>query len=166
MSGNSNTHPESILVVRLGAMGDVLHALPAVAALRRECPQTRFGWVIEQRWSELLVSQDEGAAAMLGGRALIDSLHTVDTRGWRKHFLSSSTWRDVGRSIGVIRAARYQLALDFQGAIKSALLAAENDARGLFVVAEVARNLEEAADALMHSGLVLRDHVMGTVAAS
>jgi uncharacterized protein Yka (UPF0111/DUF47 family) len=53
-----------------------------------------------------------------------------------------------------------------QRAIKSALLAAESDARGLFVVAEVARNLEEAADALMHSGLVLRDHVMGTVAAS
>ena len=53
-----------------------------------------------------------------------------------------------------------------QRAIKSALLAAESDARGVFVVAEVARNLEEAADALMHSGLVLRDHVMGTVAAS
>ena len=53
-----------------------------------------------------------------------------------------------------------------QRAIKSALLAEASDARGLFVVAEVARNLEEAADALMHSGLVLRDHVMGTVAAS
>jgi uncharacterized protein Yka (UPF0111/DUF47 family) len=53
-----------------------------------------------------------------------------------------------------------------QRSIKSALLAAESDARGLFVVAEVARNLEEAADALMHSGLVLRDRVMGTVAAS
>jgi len=53
-----------------------------------------------------------------------------------------------------------------QRSIKSALLAAESDARGVFVVAEVARNLEEAADALMHSGLVLREHVMGTVAAS
>jgi len=53
-----------------------------------------------------------------------------------------------------------------QRSIKSALLAADSDARGLFVVAEVARNLEEAADALMHSGLVLRDHVMGAVAAS
>ena len=50
--------------------------------------------------------------------------------------------------------------------IKSALLAAESDARGMFVAAEIARNLEEASDALMHSGLVLRDHVMGTVAAS
>ena len=49
-------------------------------------------------------------------------------------------------------------------AIKSLLLATESDSRGLFVVAEVARNLEEAADALMHSGLVLRDHVMGAVA--
>jgi uncharacterized protein Yka (UPF0111/DUF47 family) len=53
-----------------------------------------------------------------------------------------------------------------QRSIKSALLAAEGDARGMFVIAEMARNLEEAADALMHSGLVLRDHVMGAVAAS
>jgi len=53
-----------------------------------------------------------------------------------------------------------------QRSIKAALLAADSDARGLFVVAEVARNLEEAADALMHSGMVLREHVMGTVAAS
>ena len=53
-----------------------------------------------------------------------------------------------------------------QRSIKSALLASEGDARSVFVVAEVARNLEEAADALMHSGLVLREHVMGAVAAS
>ena len=53
-----------------------------------------------------------------------------------------------------------------QRSIKAALLATDSDPRGLFVVAEVARNLEEAADALMHSGLVLREHVMGTVAAS
>ena len=50
--------------------------------------------------------------------------------------------------------------------IKAALLAAESDARGMFVVAEIARNLEEASDALMHSGLVLREHVMGAVVAS
>jgi uncharacterized protein Yka (UPF0111/DUF47 family) len=53
-----------------------------------------------------------------------------------------------------------------QRSIKAALLGAQSDARGLFVVAEVARNLEEAADALMHSGMVLREHVMGTVMAS
>ncbi len=53
-----------------------------------------------------------------------------------------------------------------QRSIKAALVTTESDARGLFVVSEVARNLEEAADALMHSGLVLRAHVMGAVAAS
>jgi len=118
--------------VRLGAMGDVLHAMPAVAALRKACPGARIGWAIEQRWSELLVSQAEGAAAMLGSRPLIDALHTVDTRAWRKQLLRPATWREIRRSVGVIRAEQYDVAVDFQGAIKSALLAQASNAREVF----------------------------------
>jgi len=132
MSGNLPKHPESILVVRLGAMGDVLHAMPALAALRKACPETRVGWVIERRWSELLISQDEGAATMFGSRTLIDALHTVDTRAWRKNLFQPATWRDIRTSVGVIRAERYSVAIDFQGAIKSALLARVSDAAEIF----------------------------------
>ncbi len=42
-----------VLVVRLGAMGDVLHAMPAVAALRARLPECHIGWVIEPRWAPL-----------------------------------------------------------------------------------------------------------------
>lgn len=132
MSGYSKPHPESILIVRLGAMGDVLHAMPAVAALRKAWPQARIGWVIERRWSELLVSQDEGAAAVSGAQPLINALHTVDTRAWRKRFLWPETWRDIRRSIGVVRAEKYEVGIDFQGAIKSALLARVSDAHEIF----------------------------------
>jgi heptosyltransferase-1 len=45
---------DRLLIVRLSAMGDVIHALPAVAALREAFPQAMLGWLIEERWAELL----------------------------------------------------------------------------------------------------------------
>ena len=43
-----------ILVVRLGSMGDVIHALPAVASLKHSFPHSRLSWVIKPRWAPLL----------------------------------------------------------------------------------------------------------------
>ena len=57
MSSN-DTQPKldaaRILVIRLGAMGDVIHALPAVSALARALPQAQIDWIIEPRWAEVL----------------------------------------------------------------------------------------------------------------
>lgn len=136
MFGNLQDHPESILIVRLGAMGDVLHAMPAVAALRKACPAARIGWVIERRWSELLVGGNEGAAATIGTRPLVDAVHTVDTRAWRKRLLLAGTWREIARSVGSIRSTKYEIAVDFQGAIKSALPARFSGAKTIYGFAE------------------------------
>ena len=73
--------PKSLLVVRLGAMGDVIHTLPAVAALRNAYPEMQIGWVIEQRWAELLCAK----GAPLSGprnqsRPLIDFVHQSEGR--------------------------------------------------------------------------------------
>ena len=46
-----------VLIVRLGSMGDVLHALPAVVALRAAHPDIEIGWAIERRWTPLLTSE-------------------------------------------------------------------------------------------------------------
>ena len=46
--------PRRILVVRLGAMGDVIHALPAVARLKCSFPRARLTWAVESQWSPLL----------------------------------------------------------------------------------------------------------------
>src|SRR5438874_6621310 len=43
-----------IVIVRLGSMGDVIHTLPAATALRHAFPEATLGWVIEERWAELL----------------------------------------------------------------------------------------------------------------
>jgi len=92
-----------ILVLRLGAMGDVVAALPAVASLKHSIPHSKITWVIEPRWSPLLE-----------GNPYIDSVLFLERQtvsGLRK------AWRDL-------RAAHFDLAVDFQGLIKSALVAA------------------------------------------
>ena len=48
-----------MLIVRIGAMGDVLHAMPAVAALRERHPDWVIGWAIEPAWRELLEAESE-----------------------------------------------------------------------------------------------------------
>ena len=73
-----------ILIVRLGAMGDILHALPAATAIRAALPNATIGWLVEERWSELLTAQGRKAsgygvspqspcrAAYIAGRGLSD----------------------------------------------------------------------------------------------
>jgi heptosyltransferase-1 len=123
MAATQQTHPESILIIRLGAMGDVLHAMPAVAALREANPEAKMGWVIERRWAELLIDPDTGAVATASRRNLVDLVHVVDTLGWRKELFSATSFYGMRRAISRLRAERYTTALDVQGAIKSAVLA-------------------------------------------
>ena len=64
---------ERLLIVRLSAMGDVIHTLPAAHALRAAFPQAFIGWLIEERWAELLCAPGSprrgarSAAAAAGG---------------------------------------------------------------------------------------------------
>ncbi len=95
--------PERILVVRLGAMGDILHAMPAVATLRCSFPGSRISWAVKPRFRELL-----------DGGGLAAEVIPID-RG------SYSGVRDAARRL---RAAPFDLAVDFQGLVQSALVAA------------------------------------------
>ncbi len=130
-SKQTPSHPTpKALVVRLGAMGDVLHALPAVAMLRRALPEARIGWVVERRWRELLCAPEVELAGSRGaGRPLVDEVHLVDTRAWRKRLLGPETRRDFQAAIQGMQAREYDAALDLQGAIKSAVIAKLSGAR-------------------------------------
>jgi heptosyltransferase-1 len=115
--------PESLLIVRLGAMGDVIHTLAAVAALRAALPRTRIGWIIEQRWRELLCAKDSPRSGPRGpARPLVDFVHVVDTKGWRKSPFSRETRRQMAAVRKELIGEHYELAVDFQGAVKSAIL--------------------------------------------
>ena len=81
--------PDSLLVVRLGAMGDVIHTLAAVCSIRAAFPEMRIGWVIENRWRELLCASDTPLSGPRSPqRPIVDIVHVVDTKRWRKSLLS------------------------------------------------------------------------------
>ena len=123
MSAGGNP-PKNLLVVRLGAMGDVIHTMHAVALLRRALPETKIGWVIEERWAELLCARrTPRSGARSADRPLVDFVHVVNTKAWRKSPLASETRQQFSAALKEIRDQKYELAIDFQGAIKSALLA-------------------------------------------
>jgi heptosyltransferase-1 len=92
-----------ILVVRLGAMGDILQTLPAAASLKHSIPGSHLTWAVEPRWRPLLEENP-----------YIDRIVEV-RRG------SLSGLRETLRDL---RSSTYDLAIDFQGLIKSALTAA------------------------------------------
>jgi len=92
----------SVLIVRLGALGDLVHALPAVAAIRAAWPEARIDWLVDGRYAELL-----------------ELVPVVD----RTIIIGGRPGRPVLPVVCALRRARYDLAIDFQGLLKSAALA-------------------------------------------
>ncbi len=100
-----------ILILRTSALGDVVHCLPVLSALRRHLPEARIGWVIESAF-----------APLLAGHPDLDALIEVRLRAWRKRPFAGSTRREV---IGLLRALwafRADVALDLMGNHKAGIL--------------------------------------------
>jgi heptosyltransferase-1 len=105
-------------------MGDIIHTLPAVIALRRAFPESILGWIVEERWAELLCTLSEPRSGPRSPRRpLVDRVHTINTKAWRKSPFSTQTWEQIAAGFSELRAQRYEVAIDFQGAIRSAVLA-------------------------------------------
>ncbi len=103
-----------VLIVRLGAMGDILHALPAVAALRQAHPKWYLGWAVEPRWRALLSADD-------GQMPLVNHIHLVKAKDWARSPLRLETLREIGALRQELKAQRYEVCIDLQGAVRSAL---------------------------------------------
>jgi heptosyltransferase-1 len=113
-----------VLVVRLGAMGDVIHGIPAVAALRAARPNWQIGWLIEQRWMELLCAHPvERLQPRSELKPLVDWVHVSDFKEWRRKLSSRETWSEMRSCTREVRALNYDVAMDLQGAIRSAMAA-------------------------------------------
>ncbi|MGA7399688.1 MAG: glycosyltransferase family 9 protein [Candidatus Sulfotelmatobacter sp.] len=128
---------ERLLVVRLSAMGDVIHTLPAVYALRQVFPQAFIGWLIEERWAELLCAPGSSRRGPLSPlRPLVDEVHTVNLRAWGRSLFSISTAQRIATVWNDVSGAHYDVAIDLQGAMRSALLARWSGARTVYGAAE------------------------------
>ena len=103
---------ENILLVRLGAMGDVIQTLPAAAELKRCFPQAALTWAIESRW-----------APLLHGNPHVDRVFEIPLNRLRKAKWSRAARREIAGCLSGLRQAKFDLAVDFQGLVKSAAVA-------------------------------------------
>ena len=94
-----------ILIIRLGSLGDVIHGIPAAAALRRRFPRARIDWLVDARYVALL--------------DLVDGLDRRIAFDPRDLARSRAGWSVVGQ----LRRTRYDAVLDLQGLLKSAVIA-------------------------------------------
>ncbi|MGQ0542178.1 MAG: lipopolysaccharide heptosyltransferase I [Blastocatellia bacterium] len=107
-----------MLIVKLGAIGDIIHTLPAVAAIRGHLPDARISWVAETRSAEIL-----------RGNGLIDELIEVDTRALREGSVIDDILPAIRSQLTGLRSKKFDVAVDFQGLLKSALIAKLSGAR-------------------------------------
>jgi heptosyltransferase-1 len=103
--------PDSILVIRLGAMGDIIHALSAVASLKASWPEAKISWLVSPKWAALL----EGNPA-ISELIFFERGRLAELRG---------TWSRLRRH-------RFDLAFDFQGLLQSALAGRAAHAKTVF----------------------------------
>ena len=112
-------------MVRLGAMGDILHALPAVTALRGTHPGWVIDWVVEPIWSALLTAE-RGAvrdtAAKYPKQPIVDRVYFASTRKWRHNLLAGETRNEIGALRRALKQEHYDAVVDFQGAVRSAMI--------------------------------------------
>jgi heptosyltransferase-1 len=97
---------DRILLIRLGALGDVVHAIPVAAALRRAFPSARIDWLVSAKHKDIL-----------------DLVAVVDRRLVISDRADASGGTPLVRMIGELRRGRYDVAIDLQGLLKSAVLA-------------------------------------------
>jgi len=112
-------------VVRLGAMGDILHALPAVTALCQAHPSWTIDWVVEPRWRALLAADSApvGLPGPNAGSPLVTRIHLASSKQWGKSPLSRQTLSEIKILRRELRACDYDAVIDFQGAVRSAWIA-------------------------------------------
>ncbi len=103
--------PKRILIVKTTSMGDVVHALPAVADLARVHPDAQIDWVVEKSFADIpRLSR------------YVRFVHEVAVRDWRKRLLSQGTWSEINRVRHAFRLENYDAAVDLQGLLKSAVI--------------------------------------------
>ena len=100
-----------VLIVKVSALGDIIHALPVLDYLKQASPGIEIDWVVEEANREILA-----------GNPLLRRIVTVRTRAWRQRPFSPVTWREVAAVRRELRAGGYDIVFDLQGNFKSGLI--------------------------------------------
>lgn len=106
----------NILIVKLSAIGDVIHTLPALNAIRKHYPDAYITWLVE-----------EDAAPLVENHEALDRVLVSKRKRWMKALRSASflsTIKEISGFIKVLRDTHYDIILDFQALLKSGILIA------------------------------------------
>jgi heptosyltransferase-1 len=106
------TAPRAVLIVKTSSLGDVVHGLPVASDLRATFPEARIDWVVEEAYGELPRLHPA-----------VGDVIPVAIRRWRQSLGSAATWRELGEFSRLLKATAYDVVIDLQGLIKSALIA-------------------------------------------
>jgi heptosyltransferase-1 len=107
--------PKSILIIRLSAIGDVVHTLPFLEVLRKNFPEARLDWVVEEESIQIIDAHKE-----------IDNVIISRRKSWQKRLLKgpdrSTVVKEIIQFLKELRSTKYDLVIDLQGLFKSAIL--------------------------------------------
>jgi 3-deoxy-D-manno-octulosonic-acid transferase/heptosyltransferase-1 len=107
--------PRSILIIKLSAIGDVVHTLPFLEVIRANYPNARIDWVVE-----------EASSQIIEGHPAIDHIMISHRTSWQKQIFrgreSSAVLIGIRKFLKELRAETYDWVVDLQGLLKSALL--------------------------------------------
>jgi len=110
---SSSSAPDmNLALIKTSSMGDVIHALPVVTDIVRAMPGARIDWVVEESFAEMPALHPS-----------VNAVIPVAIRRWRKSLFDAATRREMASVRARLRGARYDLALDLQGLVKSAWVA-------------------------------------------
>ena len=101
-----------ILIVKLGSIGDIIHTLPSLAAIKSALPDAEISWVVEHRSAEIL-----------RGNPLLDNLIEADTKSFRTGKGFERIFNAAGKKVSELRSNSFDIAIDFQGLLKSGFIA-------------------------------------------
>ena len=101
-----------ILIVKLSSIGDIIHALPSLAAIRRALPDAEISWVVEK-----------SSAEILRGNQFLSRVIEIDTKALRREKTLGETLLLAREQLRELRASNFDVAIDFQGLLKSASIA-------------------------------------------
>ena len=104
-------HSRKVLIVKLSALGDILHALPVLTYLRRITPFLEIHWAVDASFAELPARHPGGAKVV-----------PIPFKEWKKRGFSTKTWKEASDTVRALRRERYDIAVDIQGNLKSGLV--------------------------------------------
>ena len=101
-----------ILIIKTSSLGDVIHQMPAITDARRNVPQARLSWMVEEAFAPLVALHPA-----------VDAVIPVASRRWRHELHRLATWGEIKTFVATLRARTYLEIIDSQGLLRTGVIA-------------------------------------------